>query len=109
MNGVLVRLEGGGFYLNLGDADASAERGLVGQISLPKGQPRILKLSHHGSRYSGDPKFLNWVRPQRVWVSAGAGNPHGHPSRDALAPFLKKGVPILRTDRDGDLSWIAGE
>jgi competence protein ComEC len=107
MNAILVRLKGGGFYLNLGDADRETERKLIGRLRFPAGRPRILKISHHGSRGSTAAEFVDWVDPDVAWVSVGAGNPHGHPAPEVVSELGSRGVPLLRTDRDGELSWSA--
>ena len=45
---------------------------------------RVLKLPHHGSGSSSTNEFLMAVAPAVAIVSAGEGNPFGHPSPDVL-------------------------
>ncbi|WP_137814530.1 DNA internalization-related competence protein ComEC/Rec2 [Gandjariella thermophila] len=66
----------------------------------------ILKVPHHGSRYSS-PQFLAAVRPRVALVSVGAGNPYGHPSPMLLDALNGAGVMVARTDRDGDTAVVA--
>jgi competence protein ComEC len=90
-----------GFYLNAGDASAELERELIPWFrSLQlKGSRRILKLSHHGSRFSTSSQFVEAVAPTEAWVSSGVGNQHGHPTAFALDRVA--GIPVRRTDRVG--------
>ena len=46
------------------------------------------------------------LRPAVVLVSAGRGNPYGHPARDVLARFARCGAQVFRTDRDGQIELI---
>ena len=66
----------------------------------------VLKVPHHGSRYSS-PRFLAAVRPRLAVVSVGAGNRYGHPNRDVLGTLTSAGVKVMRTDQHGDVV-IAG-
>jgi len=71
----------------------------------------VLKVAHHGSRSSTSIPFLAAVRPRLALVSAGVGNPYGHPSPETLGRLRKRGIRVLRTDVDGmlHLAWGAGE
>ena len=40
-------------------------------------------------------------------MSVGAHNDYGHPSPVLLAEMARLGVPLLRTDRDGDVAVVA--
>ncbi|PIS34632.1 MAG: hypothetical protein COT37_01595, partial [Parcubacteria group bacterium CG08_land_8_20_14_0_20_43_9] len=42
----------------------------------------ILKVAHHGSRYSTSEDFVKAVAPSVAVISAGENNPYGHPSPD---------------------------
>jgi competence protein ComEC len=82
-----------------GDIDADGER----QLALEEGRPplRILKVAHHGSRTSTSAEVLERFAPQLALVSAGRGNPFGHPAREVVDRLEKTGAEIFRTDRDG--------
>jgi competence protein ComEC len=67
----------------------------------------VLKVPHHGSRYSL-PRFLERVRPGVAVVSVGAGNTFGHPSPIVLNALTALGVAVLRTDNDGDVAVLPG-
>lgn len=65
---------------------------------------RILKVPHHGSRFSSSKPFL-YVLSQygydQAVISVGEHNIYGHPSKDALKRLEKAGFEIYRTDWEG--------
>lgn len=100
---LLVRLAYGPCsVLFTGDIGAQTERGLTDW-----GRSTVLKVSHHGSRFSSDSAFLKRVRPRLAVVSAGANNRYGHPHPDTLERLREVGTEILRTDFHGrvDISF----
>jgi len=65
----------------------------------------VLLLGHHGSQTSTGHAFLKWVKPDAALVSAGRGNPFGHPHRAVLWRLTEAGVDRrLDTGRDGAIS-----
>ncbi|WP_407652794.1 ComEC/Rec2 family competence protein [Amycolatopsis cynarae] len=66
----------------------------------------VLKTPHHGSRYSL-PQFFAAVSPRVALVSAGAGNPYGHPSRSTMDTLAAGGALVARTDTDGDAAVLS--
>ena len=65
----------------------------------------VLKVPHHGSAYS-DPRFLAAVHAQVGIISVGAGNDYGLPSPVLLTELARLDLPVLRTDRDGDIAVV---
>jgi competence protein ComEC len=64
----------------------------------------ILKVAHHGSGTASTPAFVGAVRPRVAIVSAGAGNPYGHPARSTVERLRDAGARVLRTDTDGSVA-----
>lgn len=87
-----------------GDAEIDAQRSLVD--SGADLQADVLKVPHHGSAYS-DPSFLAAVRAQVAVISVGLHNDYGHPSPLLLTEMARLGVPVRRTDRDGDVAVVS--
>jgi len=58
----------------------------------------ILKVGHHGSRYSSTDKFLDKVSPNISIISTGRDNPYNHPHEDTLERIDNYSSLILRTD-----------
>jgi len=66
----------------------------------------ILKVAHHGSRYSTTLQFLQKVKPIAAVISVGKNNPYGHPAEDVLIRLQNMQVShIFRTDIDGDVRF----
>lgn len=70
-------------------------------------QADVLKMPHHGSRFSS-PRFLAAVRPRLAVVSVGAGNPYGHPNEGVLGALTSAGTKVMRTDQQGDIAIAGG-
>ena len=64
----------------------------------------FLKIAHHGSKTSTTPEFLAAVGPHVEAISAGEGNPYGHPNTAVLEEVAGRGARLLRTDRDGAIT-----
>ncbi len=73
------------------------------------GRVGVLVADHHGSRTSGDPSFLALARPKWIVVSVGRNNVYGHPNAQAMSRYAATGAKVLRTDRDGDVSFVLRE
>jgi competence protein ComEC len=63
----------------------------------------VLKVGHHGSRYSTSEAFLNRVAPSVAVISAGNNNSFGLPSSRTLALLARQGIRTYRTDLDGTI------
>jgi competence protein ComEC len=62
----------------------------------------IIKISHHGSKYSTSNDFLSAVKPSLAIIQVGKNN-YGHPTQEALGRISSSGAKILRNDKDGDI------
>lgn len=72
---------------------------------LPSEQPiDILKVAHHGSRFSTSDAFLDMIRPSDAVISVGK-NSYGHPSQEVIDRLMKRDIRIHRTDREGDIVY----
>jgi competence protein ComEC len=86
------------------DAGFEAEqRMLAGRYDL---KSTVLKVGHHGSRYSTSEEFIERVRPSLALISAGAGNRFGLPSARTVELLRAKRIPLYRTDRDGTIDLV---
>jgi competence protein ComEC len=85
-----------------GDMERSIEDQLLDR-ALP-GRADVLKVAHHGSRTSTSPALVSLVRPSFAIVSAGSGNPFGHPHPDVLKRLEETHAAVLRTDRLGRIT-----
>jgi beta-lactamase superfamily II metal-dependent hydrolase len=102
-NSIMARLDYGSFSMLLaGDAEEQTEhRLLTKEIDL---QTKVLKVSHHGSKYASSKDFLNRVKPQVAIVSCGAWNRYGHPSQAVLDRLKAANAKLYRTDLQGEIT-----
>jgi len=61
----------------------------------------VLKVGHHGSRYSTSMSWLEAVDPQWAAICVGAGNPYGHPHGELLNRLYAFDLDVYRTDIHG--------
>ena len=66
----------------------------------------ILKVGHHGSKYSSSLLFLKFVSPKAAIIEVGAKNRYGHPSPAALSRLQMVNASIFRTDLNGDIKIL---
>ncbi len=90
---------GGVSFVFTGDIGAEVERTLASTFA--RAPVRILKVPHHGSATSSSQLFLEALRPDIAVISAGRGNPFGHPVPTVLARYRHVAAAIYRTDQDG--------
>lgn len=86
-----------------GDAEVEAQGDLIRAGTDLRAD--ILKVPHHGSAYS-DPAFLQAAHAGLALISAGVDNGYGHPSPLLLAELDRLGVPVARTDQQGDIAVV---
>jgi competence protein ComEC len=79
-----------------GDAEAES-------VPMDPAPVDVLKVAHHGSEDAGLGALLDRSVPKLAVISVGAGNPYGHPTRQALSELGAHGVPTMRTDRQGEV------
>ena len=91
-------------WLLTGDIDTKIEQKLVTSGTLP--EVEVLKVAHHGSKYSSDPEFLAAVSPELAVIGVGK-NSYGHPTPETLNRLLAAGANFRRTDQDGDVVIVS--
>lgn len=93
---IVARLDFFRFSLLLtGDATGDAEKRLV---KIQKNvRADVLKVSHHGSKYSSTSEFLDAVQPRMAIISVGKRNPYGHPHAETLERLGVRGIEVLQT------------
>ena len=64
----------------------------------------ILKVGHHGSRFSTGNDFLNAVDPEIAVFQVGKNN-FGHPHQTVIDKCLEKGIMLYRNDLNGAVSF----
>jgi competence protein ComEC len=82
-----------------GDAGFSTESDII--ASRADVRSDVLKVGHHGSKYSTGDEWLSAVRPSVAVISVGRGNSFGHPSSETLQRLAAHQARVYRTDECG--------
>ena len=94
---IVLRLKHGtNTFLFTGDASTKVEKQLLNKNIASD----VLKVGHHGSRYSTSKEFLNKVNPQYAIISVGINNTYKHPHDETLKKLNDKKIIIYRTDQE---------
>lgn len=88
-------------FLFTGDAEDKVEKDILNnKLNI---QADVLKVGHHGSRYSTTDEFLNSVNPKYAIISVGTGNSYKHPEDIVLNKLKDNNIEIHRTDKEGTI------
>lgn len=85
-----------------GDRNGFGERSLLRNAEIP--EVDVLVAGHHGAKSSTCQELLEAVRPEIVCISAGEGNPYGHPAPELLTRLAEFGCTVYRTDQNGTIT-----
>jgi competence protein ComEC len=72
-------------------------------------QCSILKVAHHGSRFSSSLPFLKAAAPRHAVISVGFGNSFHLPAPITVTNLERRGIAVYRTDRDGTIEMQCSE
>ena len=84
-----------------GDLEAKGVENLL-SAGLPT-SISLLKIPHHGSRFSATDKLVDYLNPSSCLVSSGYQNRHHHPDQQVVDYLKKNQIELYRTDFDGTL------
>lgn len=92
-------------YLFCGDAGEEAELDMIAAgYDL---DCDVLKISHHGSKYSSCESFINATTPEYAVISVGENNDYFHPHATVLNILRKESILTYRTDEQGSIVLIS--
>lgn len=90
--------------LLLADIGSNIEQYLAGHFNI---EADILKVPHHGSKFSSSGAFLKKVNPKVAVIEVGARNRYGHPTKETLERLASStSAKVFRTDLNGAVSAI---
>jgi competence protein ComEC len=89
------------------DAPMDVENYLMATASSTDLISDILKVGHHGSRFSSGDAFVAEVSPSVAVISVGAKNKYGHPTMQTLDTLTSHHIKILRTDQEGTIIFVS--
>ena len=87
----------GSSVLMTGDIDEKGEKTLIADTDI---KADILKIAHHGSRYSSCEKFIAVAAPKIAVIQVGK-NTYGHPSEEVIKRLEEHKITVLRNDEQG--------
>ncbi len=91
-----VNVKGSGVLMT-GDIDEKGEKTLIADTDI---KADILKIAHHGSRYSSCEKFIAVAAPKIAVIQVGK-NTYGHPSEEVIKRLEEHKITVLRNDEQG--------
>lgn len=91
-------------FLFMGDASSEVENKIMKDFNV---DCDILKIGHHGSKYSTSENFIKATSPKEAIISVGAVNYYGHPSDKVIENLKKYNVKIRRTDIEGTICYFS--
>ncbi|MDN4082722.1 ComEC/Rec2 family competence protein [Paenibacillus polymyxa] len=112
---MILEMEGVSFLFT-GDMDDAAESLLLselthssshvkaqGAIGAARKAVDVMKVAHHGSKYSTSEEWLSYWQPKVSVISVGASNTYGHPNQAVLERLAEVDSAIYRTDTMGEV------
>lgn len=85
-----------------GDVGEETEAALLEKVSK---DIDLLKVPHHGSKYSTSEPFLDKINPANAVISCG-NNRYGHPSEEVLERLVKRGIKVHNTKEEGAMVFV---
>jgi competence protein ComEC len=85
-----------------GDICTKAEKELIEKY----GQQldiEILKIAHHGSKYSTSEEFVKATTPVIAIIQVGKNNRYGHPHQETLDKLANANIKVYRNDLNGNV------
>lgn len=105
---MVLRMRYGSFSMLLtGDLQNDGEEELIGNPSLTCCD--VLKVAHHGSKYSTTEAMLDIVKPRAAIISCGKNNRYGHPHEETLQRLEASRSSIYVTKDAGEVIIRARE
>lgn len=100
---IIVRINyGENSFLLTGDLPKEQELALINSESAL--DSRVIKIAHHGSKYSTSAELLEKVNPKEAIISVG-NNSYGHPNEETINLLKERNIDIFRTDERGDIVY----
>lgn len=104
-NSIVLRVtHATGSILFAGDLGMKGEESLLASgIDI---SAQVLKVGHHGSRYSSSQEFLSAVSPRLAVISVGKDNDYGHPHADTLERLRTANITVRSTAEEGEIMLV---
>lgn len=97
-------------FLLTGDVEGAGETALSLRLEQYAIQTvDVLKVAHHGSKYSTSEMFLKRLSPKLSVISCGRNNSYGHPHQETLERLTAAGSEIVTTPDYGAITIEIGK
>lgn len=100
----------GKHFLFSGDMTAEAEQVILQQLTQHDTDENdydvpidVLKVAHHGSKYSTTNEWLNYWQPAYAVISVGRNNTYGHPHPNTIHRLMDVTTQIFVTSLHGEI------
>ncbi len=104
---VVIKIEyGESKILCMGDLGSEGESELLLRYKKEELDSDILKVGHHGSKYSSSMEFLNAVSPDIAVISCGEDNVYGHPHEETIKRLEEIKSKVAITAERGEIILI---
>ena len=87
-------------FLFTGDISSTIESKMIKDLN--ELDVDVLKVAHHGSKYSTSEEFVKFIAPEYAIISVGR-NYYGHPTKEVIDILNDNNVIIYRTDENGSI------
>lgn len=93
-----------------GDVEEEGEEELIRELLKNKSiSVEVLKVAHHGSKYSTSEGFLKTIHPKLAIISCGEDNTYKHPHKETLDRLQREGAAVMTTPQYGAITVEIGE
>ncbi|MBN1263567.1 MAG: MBL fold metallo-hydrolase [Candidatus Pacebacteria bacterium] len=87
------------------DALLTGDIGFDSEKKIDFPEVEVLKVPHHGSKYSTSDELVRESSPELAVISVGR-NSFGHPTDEVLNRLNEKGIKVKRTDEEGEIEIV---
>ena len=88
-----------------GDVEGEGEEMLLQELrEISIGEVDLLKVAHHGSKYSSGEEMLALLKPDIAVISCGEDNSYGHPHEEIIQRLEEVGSEIFTTPQCGAIT-----
>jgi len=88
------------------DALLTGDIGTQTENQIDLSDVEVLKVAHHGSKYSTSEEFLQQIQPEMAIISVGK-NRFGHPTEEVIERISELEIKLLRTDQVGEIEVVS--
>lgn len=89
-----------------GDAENEISEKIIHARKIVSNDIEVLKIGHHGARASLNQNIIEYIKPDVSIISVGSNNRYGHPSPEVIGLLHSAGIPVKRTDIDGEVQLV---